>query len=96
MNSLHSEDKWTPGPWSIRRSKSGKPGQISDGRGTIITTWWGIARPASKEGEANARLIAAAPEMAELLWRKDMLSPQWISDRKNLLARINGEDDGDA
>ena len=86
-------NKWTPGPWKIPRR---------------ITIWHesGVRIAVASQGEngrrltkeqnsINARLIAAAPEMAELLWRKDMLSPQWLLDRKDLLARINGEDDGD-
>ena len=111
MNRLHSWLYRTPGPWIIRRSETGKPGQISNGHGTIITAWWGIARPASKEGEANARLIAAAPEMMELLeaqveYWEDTGCPKQCScedtkaclyySQDALLTRINGEDDGDA
>jgi hypothetical protein len=64
----------TPGPWEIRRSKSGYPYQIHapngiDGPGGIkdVTRWASIAMPSSPEGEANARLIAAAPSLLEAL-----------------------------
>jgi len=32
-----------------------------------VVVWRGIARPASPEGQANARLIAAAPDLLEAL-----------------------------
>ena len=53
--------EFTKGPWKIRRSGSGRPYQIEDEAGLGVTQWRGIARPASDEGEANARLIASAP-----------------------------------
>ena len=55
--------KHTPGPWRIGRSGNDYPYKIEamDGRG--ITSWRGISRPYSAEGEANARLISAAPEL---------------------------------
>lgn len=57
----------TKGPWIIRRSGSGKPYQVETVDGVGITQWRGISRPASKEGEANAHLIAAAPDLLEAL-----------------------------
>ena len=35
----------------------------ASGYRTPVVVWRGIARPASAEGQANARLIAAAPEL---------------------------------
>ena len=67
---------FTPGPWSVRLSKSGYPYQIvapreSDkaaGRvGSAITRWGSISLPSSEEGQANARLIAAAPDLLAAL-----------------------------
>lgn len=57
----------TPGPWVIGRSGHGRPYQVETAGGLCITKWGGISRPASAEGEANARLIAAAPELLAAL-----------------------------
>ena len=66
--------KHTPGPWEIRRNKAGYPYSIhapngDSGPGGIqdITRWASIGFPSSSEGEANARLIAAAPMLLEAL-----------------------------
>ncbi len=60
----------TPGPWIVLyEDKTGHPYQIrqqNEGR-KIITSWGGISRRASWEGYHNARIIAAAPEMLEIL-----------------------------
>ena len=104
---------WTPGPWTYQMtiSSSGPVPQVQTvpvgpdgGRySTLICT---LSRTGEKSGtrEANARLIAAAPEMAEALrelledeWR---MSPDWgpqserepiLAKARALLARINGE-----
>lgn len=71
-----SETPWTPGPWIVRVAGKANlpygitaPDQPYDRKGGIrdITRWAAITLPSSKEGQANARLIAAAPEMAEAL-----------------------------
>jgi hypothetical protein len=66
--------KHTPGPWSVVYSEQGYPQQIdaqngSDGPGgiTSITRWAAISFPSSTEGLANARLIAAAPDLLNAL-----------------------------
>jgi hypothetical protein len=62
---------YTPGPWTVRRPRggmhSGYPYQITteETPAKIITAWGAISRRASAEGEANARLIALAPELFE-------------------------------
>jgi hypothetical protein len=56
----------TPGPWTIRRASQGKPYQI-EGATRDITRWGGLSAPMSHEAEANARLIAAAPDLLEAL-----------------------------
>lgn len=58
---------FTPGPWVIGRSGHGRPYQVETAGGLCITKWGGISRPASAEGEANAQLIAAAPELLDAL-----------------------------
>lgn len=69
-----SKPAWTPGPWSVITAKGypyaiqashvspHEPGAIRD-----ITRWGAISMPSSAEGQANARLIAEAPAMAEAL-----------------------------
>ena len=84
-------NKWTPGPWSINH--------FVDIRGPENQPIALLS--ASVQTKANARLIAAAPEMAELLEIMAERAPGHISTRhgdkaRALLARINGEDDGDA
>ena len=68
--------KHTPGPWIIRTASHGLPYQIwapgafygVPGRvGKSITRWGAISLPSSDEGKANARLIAAAPDMLDAL-----------------------------
>lgn len=64
----------TPGPWQIRRSRSGYPYQIHAPNGSDepsgikdVTRWNSICVPSLPEGEANAQLIAAAPDLLEAL-----------------------------
>lgn len=69
-----TETKWTPGPWTIKRvgdeSHIGIEKDFGDGR-----TWMSVARVymnklcGAKQSAGNARLISAAPEMAEALER---------------------------
>jgi hypothetical protein len=64
----------TPGPWAVAKNIQGYPSQIvapngNPGPGGIlaITRSAAITFPSSAEGRANARLMAAAPEMLEAL-----------------------------
>lgn len=64
-----SEVKHTPGPWHQTRKH---PRQISDTRGfkiakCLTTTKGANFEMTPAEAEANARLIAAAPDMLEAL-----------------------------
>ena len=68
------ESKHTPGPWIIKYSGNGYPYQLdapngSRGPGVIrsVTRWGAFSFPSSPEALANARLIAAAPELLEAL-----------------------------
>lgn len=69
---MSREGKWTPGPWKLE----------SGDKGPVITfAGWPLAlvvntRP---DHQANARLIAAAPQMAEAL--RDALG--WIDTNGN-------------
>ena len=80
----------TPGPWSIRRSESGYPYQIvadeshgnRPGGISNVTRWGPFCMPSSKEGEANARLVAAAPDFLAACKlakdRFDQLGLDWL------------------
>ena len=60
-------DKWTKGPWRV--NKYGSVGAGEYGTQPIITTVEPFYGPDKKYGDhvANARLIAAAPDMLEAL-----------------------------
>lgn len=64
----------TPGPWEVVYSPQRRPYGIDsalaqDAPGNIkhVVRWAGIGFPSSPEATANARLIAAAPELWEAL-----------------------------
>ncbi len=59
-----SEPKWTPGPWSAHEAKFGWEVVVGERPlyGKSITGWGAVSTT-----EANARLIAAAPELYEAL-----------------------------
>lgn len=63
--------KFTQGPWKAQRLLQPKErliaGQVTDNAGVIVAQW-GIIRPeVAAEAGANARLIAAAPDLYEML-----------------------------
>jgi hypothetical protein len=65
MNTKH-----TPGPWKELTDRQGYTRSITGVHGpeTVnVINWNGISRPATENGKANARLIAAAPELLEAL-----------------------------
>lgn len=62
----------TRGPWEVRFARNGYPYSIEAPNGnrgpggiTSVTRWGAISFPSSQEGLANARLIAAAPDLLE-------------------------------
>lgn len=59
--------RFTPGPWQILRSADNYPYQIADDTGDLVTRWGFLIKPASPMAEANAALIAAAPDLYEAL-----------------------------
>lgn len=97
--------KFTPGPWAWywKESLEGEAecGIFSQKRPGMA---YSVARCPKyqnrEQWEANARLIAAAPEMYKLL--SDLIEPDvqadenvwpWQQDARALLDRIDGEDD---
>ncbi len=86
--------KHTPGPWEVVRTPNGYPCQITATAGDPrkpggicdVTRWASISVPSSAEGEANARLIAAAPDMLAAL--KDCRA--YLAGFMNVKAHGNG------
>jgi uncharacterized membrane protein len=64
---------YTPGPWVARISLNGRVSFIQGAPepgnryGEAITNSSGFAKPTTERARANARLIAAAPELYEAL-----------------------------
>lgn len=109
-------EKFTPGPWHIKKSeeiRSPYGGNVSSTRITILDTPGGqyqsrhvIAQVAkgNGRGEANAALIAAAPEMYEFIlwirsvqgqcaimkWRKFL--PEILDKADEILRKAEGEE----
>jgi hypothetical protein len=99
--------KYTPGPWHVvpigNPKKEMTPVvKATDGDLILMAYVWTRGQP----NEANARLIAEAPDMADLLRRLveasddpshqidhvGMVADSLASEAREILARINGED----
>lgn len=59
-----SESKHTPGPWLYANRSAGAHIHANDGEIAWLRSYMGIA---DKQIDANARLIAAAPELLEIV-----------------------------
>lgn len=58
----------TPGPWELSLAHDrayGIHARGANGLRANVVNWGGLSRAASDEGQANARLIAAAPDLLE-------------------------------
>ena len=83
----------TPGPWRRYRDRTGRVSKI-EGRGRRVCTF----QPSDLNAEANASLIAAAPELLEALKRLEYQSelslesadPARVAARK-AIAKARGE-----
>lgn len=92
--------KYTPGPWHVIIDDcshlAGRPGIFaSDKLDCAIVHWdgfvqqhWRSAR-GDKEIQANARLIAAAPELLEAL--QELASEEWRDDDDPILMKARGK-----
>lgn len=94
-----SESKHTKGPWIAKKASHG-PVDIFDSMGRDVVTVYGGGVGLEFQ-EANARLIAAAPEMYEALklaleyWehrqqRYKNRSPVWVQNARAALAKSEG------
>ena len=89
--------KHTPGPWAMPDSGQGrisKVGVNGGWDGMIATADCGDYARSRSEGLANARLIAAAPDLLEALKDavRDSESPgQWLDESRAAIAKATGE-----
>ena len=89
--------KHTPGPWAMPDSGQGrisKVGVNGGWDGMIATADCGDYARSRSEGLANARLIAAAPDLLEALKDavRDSESPgQWLYEARAAIAKATGE-----
>jgi len=98
MTDTTTSTKFTPGPWHVDGDEL-RPLFVRDDVGDILTE---IApMPTFEESEANARLIAAAPELLSVVaraarwWRmtnRNMpsVTAPWVSEANALLERVTG------
>lgn len=90
-----SEDKFTPPPWSVP-SKGKLRGAVVAKDGEMVCDPSGAGRY-EDEAEANARLIAAAPEMYYILDIIDTyyalkgVNNRWERTISKLLKKVRGE-----
>ena len=91
-----SEDKFTPPPWSVP-SKGNIRGAVVAKDGEMVCDPSGAGRH-EDEAEANARLIAAAPEMYYILDIIDTyhaikgVNNRWERTISKLLKKVRGEE----
>jgi hypothetical protein len=76
--------KHTPGPWFFRADpRTGDHGIVADGTGVFAEAFADIRRAGEgnrEEACANARLIAAAPDMLELHEKLLAWVEHWLAD----------------
>lgn len=96
----------TPGPWKVSQSASlsaGRPVKTRDGQAVALCPAAGLGLPfdqACDQADANARLIAAAPDLLEACKRAlDIINKEtcgfYGDDRKiieSAIAKATGED----
>jgi len=84
-------EKYTPGPWNLKSGVDFEyKHQIRDSEEKPVVFWPVYAGQTKKTAEANARLIAAAPDLLEALqnlltWVQE---PHPYSDRHAAIAAI--------
>jgi len=97
MNTKH-----TPGPWKIQNGK-GEYEKVVTAENYIICRVYADSKDPGKWDYANARLIAAAPELLEALlsalewWHSisshfTMKEPAWVAQARDAIARATDND----
>lgn len=83
-----TEAKHTPGPWTIGTSAGYNASHVYSGEDGVCTVYGIFSHqsvqqvvddPRCAEGMANARLIAAAPDMLEALHKAEGWLAEWAS-----------------
>lgn len=81
MSALNQETKHTPGPWIVDATPSHAPCRfIVRAKGEKCDTWVPLADCCGSSKEANAHLIAAAPNQHEALKTIQQLSAAALHD----------------
>lgn len=98
-----SKTPWTPGPWEVLPLQDGRRAIYTDAESGFIGDVFGWEEDDPEQAEANARLIAASPTMAEVLADLRRLcsdtpaverNPRFVEINQRvlqLLARIRGD-----
>jgi hypothetical protein len=77
--------KHTPGPWTAAKDNNGRPYVLSDGSIRVADCWYlPIGKEHGGEAEANAKLIAAAPEMHK--WLEKLVEEDGILIAREVIA----------
>lgn len=90
-----TERKWTPGPWVWRTGKGSWQGSIEPDICDFGDDTHYYPSEGTPPNEANAHLIAAAPDLYEALERLvielDGSGMEWADDANIALAKARGE-----
>lgn len=84
---MTDEQKFTPGPWRVTKSSRTAHFSIRSSEHIVGSAY--LSPHKSEKCEANARLIAAAPEMVDLLERTHDFIDDQISPDKELMGNIS-------
>ncbi len=88
--------KHTPGPWESHFSVHGDPSVCTDVNRPAFTKVCDVSTSPSDYGQANCRLIAAAPELLRLLReavgaeQKDRSIEDWLNNARSVIAGVDG------
>lgn len=90
-----SENKHTPGPWSVGNPPDGTRGYVYCGDVTgsaVAQVKFSQVHRTEQETDANARLIAAAPEMLDVLLgvAENTVSLEWRAKVHAVIAKATG------
>ena len=83
--------KHTPGPWSYNRDEGGCHGHVISTSDYIVAELPDFGDGAAPHTEANARLIAAAPELLDALKvaiaTSDPSQHKWVAEARAAIAK---------
>ena len=77
---MTDQPKWTPGDWASDYLDQNGQRVVSGQHIEICTCWHHSVGSIEKEMEANAHLIAAAPELAEAVRAALAISDKYVGD----------------